>query len=956
MTTDSFLPPLNSAKKASSTKPKLSSLSATPRKDPYAIVPSAIHQRCKEHSTIGSSSQPQPPTLLHRQHAAQASKMLSAHTPSKPAKISSATNASATSASSSSSSSSSIVSAPRTAPRPVTFSAASKKVSEIPSMPALMTPQAKAKRTSMVPVPSSTSKATVKATSSTSTVSRLNFSKPKATAPTTASSAPVNASSSAPANKKDELDTFEAPKHASEDSMKDTNSETNEIVDLSPSEPPTESCSTETVTSHTITLTSTIKTLRTTRMRKIFKTRAPALPIAPSAKSPVFSEKQRETLYQSSLWNGWVDAFAIKILERQILSSCITVVRDYCPRNGDDANEVMEKYVSGRKKFDEIDRMHRKIISLISNQPRLGMPAPQKVWKTAPYYLYRSMFEESHEQITEATNWIEKAIETGSEPKQTVERSFKAFCSRIRELTEKQMELRESLAVGVRRVQEKISEDGQREKRETEKDAMALVNLLEEPEPEFDDFEALEECEAMESGDFCEREGSSLQEESQMEISLKVDENKTESIEMRGEFNEMEGEFEAEFKEEISENSFSSISAVAPRQTPSKLSALSRTPLGKPQRRIVFGEASSKEEEEEEMKINAFKLIYETAKPSKKTKQVVDSAALVTPVRRSNRIDKPLREGESISAMDLMRETEWSWQPNESLLASGRLVTMSASKSTVRRTSVATVTTLNSSAPIHLVSLESASKILEEINAKAPQTPSRLGPARRVPIMFHEELDEDEDKPTVVDKEQQEDKEIEELSKLTSGLQSIGFEATQENINTTPIKEQPKVVEEEIDVEEEETIEEEEEISKVSAPLSTPARRSTRKASVSATKVITSKVRTPAAKKTSRRQSTIEKNSQFEESTKSSSSAKVSASLAHEEPEQSSLYLSMRKAAFTASLGSGYVISTPKRVSTCGESGGAEDASKDNADQNNDEMDVCETPSRRSRRIANKKL
>lgn len=920
-----------------SATPAKKAVAQNPRKDSFAIVPSAIHQRCKDHPNPATSSQPTAPAPLHQQHALQASKILHAHTPAK------------------SSAPVATITAPQTAPRPIVAAKRTSIASGLPKMAALMTPQNKSKyasakqtavsrlsyasahngnkfATSFSSTTASCSTSSSKVPSTTRAVPNA-FSKKVVAAPSSqlkakpataasaafrklatkdqASKAKVTAST--PMSKSSRIPT--APSTASKPSKLSTPAQIVQKSSIAP-EP---SCQMDVSESSISTVSATVESVQT----------------AAASSKGKFSDTTVQVVLKSVIWNGMVDAIAIKLLERNILRRCIAVIRDFCPRKGDSAEDVMEKYIAGKKYFEEMERTHNKLMSLIANQSKQSMSKPSKPFKTATYYLYRAMFEEYHEQIPEATTFLEKAISTAAEPRACVMSCFKGFCSRIRDLTQQQMIARESLAVGVRRMQNEVGISSQ-----TARDAQALVDLLEEPECE--EFEEKLGENHMDVASTMDCDGQAEETENTAEELNELDATDSQHIEEETEWIDASSYMESDKADEThsveslvpkakvlpkpASNAPTPSRATASRYTPSKVVALSRTPLGKPQRRVVF------EEEEEEVKVemSTFQLVYEATKPSRRAKQVTESSKVVTPVRRSKRIDQPLRAGQSVNPLELLPSSNWAYQPNEQLFSSGKLVTMSASKSTVRRSG-------------HLVSAESASERLARINEKALSTPSRVGPARRVPVTFNEEVDEDEDEVRQLDMSSalNTEKPEEEISSIISDLKFMDLTAASTASNdkmdvSEPVIEKKKVATSEEKKEESvemEAVAVEEDAEDASVPF-TPARKSTRRAAESAKKVIDGLVKTPAAKKSSRRQSALP-TTEEPASTSSEIAASTIASTAESE-EDNTLYTAMRRAAFSAtSYGSGYIL-TPKKTGAVAE-------------------DVEDTPSRRSRRIANKK-
>lgn len=886
-------------------------------------MPSAIHSRCKDHSTIASSSQPQPPTLLHQQHAAQATKVLHAHTPAKPSTSSAAPAA---------------VVAPQTAPRPFT---AAKRTSTapaaVPKMSALMTPQH--------------SKSKYSATSTiekiTASMGRLNLgpaapstAAPAVSTPSTTSSftpkRPTTSSSFKP------LTTMSSIKQQQSKSMAPSTAtaapSTTQITHKAPS-------TAQTPNNKPIQAANTVQTEKSTSSAMDVSEPAKGASSLPEPLKNKLSDENIQLVLVSVIWNGMLDTVAIKLLERSILHRCIGVLRDFCPRKGDSAEEVMEKYVAGKKLFEAIEETHANMLTLIAAQAKQSMRAPAKPFKTALYYLYRAMFEEYHEQIPEATTFLEKAISSGAEPRNRVMATFKSFCNRIRELTQQQMSARESLAVGVRRMQNEVGLPT-----ETARDAQALVDLLEEPEfdAEDDDFGTSEDVhlEAMHTDDE-EEETLNIDEASKEAVTEEVAdlEEEEEEEQWKDAAAYMETDLVAEIAAEESVRPKPAPAAQRPVPasnsiyTPSKVRALSKTPLGKPQRRVVFEEA----EEEVKPEVSSFKLVYEASRPSRRTKQSVESVSVVTPVRRSNRIDQPLRAGQSTNAVDLLPESNWSYQPNQELFASGKLVTMSASKSTVRRSG-------------HLVSMDSANDRLTKLNERVLSTPSRMGPARRVPVAFDEEVDEDEEEvrranidPTEAQEAEEEvssivadlrsmdipsaatsqskphNNELKSKAPFASAIRAIpAFSLDKKETTVAPIATEAPVAEAE------EAVEEEEETASF-----TPARRSTRRAAQSANAHLLEVTQTPSQKK-ARRQSALPVLDEPEAPT-------ASAEETAEDLEAKSLYVAMRKAALSSTTyGSGYVVTkTPKKTSAPASEEGP--------------TGVEDTPSRRSHRIAGKR-
>jgi hypothetical protein len=822
-----------------------------------------------------------PPTLLHQQHAAQASKLLKAHTPVKaPSAI------------------------PQTAPRPVASQKRTCISTDIPTMPSLMTPQAKAK---------------VSGAKQTSVPrSSLAMPAPSFSCPDIESIA--TAAVSVPSN----------PSNA------ESNPQTIEKVEDATCTPTT----------------------------------APSANLAPQKSA--MSDKQLQTVLKSVIWNGLVDALAIKLLEGSILRKSISIVKQFCPRDGDDANDVMDKYVAGKKMFDQVQKSQNTMISLIGKQKSQGMTAPAKPFKTCFYYLYRALFEEYHEQIPDSTTFFENAIISGAEPRHHVHNAFKHFCGRIRELTQQQMGVRQSLAIGVRRMQ---AESGMPS--ETAQDAQALVDLLEE-----DEFDIPEE---EEMDVFDDEEEEMAVDEVQEEIVEMPTSEEFEEIIPNGEFVDggmdvdMEEEFvqeviegheegevveapESTLEDDLSQMEYGVIEVPARRQvctfqTPSKLEHLARTPLGKPKRQIMFG---NDVEEEVQSDVSSFTLVYEASKPSRKTKQIVESQTVVTPMRRSNRIAQPLRMGQSTDSSDLLPDANWAYQPNEELIASGRIQeAMERPKATPKKHS-------------HLVPLASASEKLAQINSNHAMTPSRLGPPKRVPVSFNDEDDEDDvSADQLGNQSSNPESSASDISSIVAELQSMDIPTTsgkktiqqakekmEENETSfTPMEESSSAMKEEAVPEKvedmhmekmEETIEEDYD----SLQPVTPARKSTRKAvnSNSTTKSsIATKRGATSAKKTSRAVTKYSKiashedvddethiDEQQEEQQDMTNAKQTGAVVGGDEP--ASLYQSIRKAAYSAAYGSGYVV-TP--------------AKKQEAQVDGDDIDS--TPARRSRRLASKK-
>lgn len=820
--------------------------------------------------------------------------MLHAHTPSKP----------------SSTAAPAAVVAPQTAPRP-----AAKRTSIVPSalpkLSALMTPQQPKQKYSIEKM--------------TASMARLNFGPNTTAAPIAAA---PSSSAAAPAATPKRL--FFKPL-TTVSSLKDKSSGSAPSAPSAQKAPATHKAP-STTQSKPVQVTKPTQTekLSSTAMDVSEPTKqASPLPAPPKNK---MSDENIQIVLKSLIWNGMLDTVAIKLLERSILHHCIGVVRDFCPRKGDSAEEVMEKYVAGKKLFEAIEKTHAKMLTLISTQSKHNMRAPAKPFKTALYYLYRAMFEEYHEQIPEATTFLEKAISSGAEPRKPVMATFKSFCSRIRELTQQQMSARESLAVGVRRMQNEVGLPT-----ETARDAQALVDLLEEPEfdAEGDDFGTSEQAEAMQADD--EEQLFSSDEASNEAVMGEISENEEEE-QWKDATTYMETDLVAEIaaEEAVRPKPAPAVPKPTPASnsiyTPSKVRALSKTPLGKPQRRVVFEEAK----EEVKPEVSSFKLVYEASRPSRRTKQSVESVSVVTPVRRSNRIDQPLRAGQSTNALDLLPESDWSYQPNQELFASGKLVTMSASKSTVRRSG-------------HLVSIDSANDRLTKLNERVLSTPSRMGPARRVPVAFDEEVDEDEEEVRRAEINPAEAQEAEEeVSSIVADLRSMDIPSAATTKSKPIINEMSKAPtttavtpakpsipafvldkKEEVAPEQSDVEEEEEAVS------FTPARRSTRRAAQSANAHILDLTQTPSQKK-SRRQSALPV---VDEPETHVATAEETA----EDLEAKSLYVAMRKAALSSTAyGSGYVVSkTPKKTSASASEEGP--------------SGVEDTPSRRSHRIAGKR-
>lgn len=892
----------SSAKKVATT-PAKKTFAQTPRRDSFAAAPSVLPAIAKDINTAASSSLPQTSVTAHSQSSAQP-KPLFSHSTAKPHPIASAPHA-----------------APQTAPRPV--SSVSKRTSiapsAVPKMSGLMTPQAKPKQST-----TATFTSTAKAIA--------------ARQPTFGASngfAKASATPKRPIQAKPAASTFAAPSKAQE----------------TPKAPaqrvaaPAASSTTVTTSIHTLADSAAARPSKETakvsssQVPRSVQTAQSALPrMSPKNK---MTEEEMVAITTSLVWNGMMDTIAIKMLERNILHRCVGIVRTFCPRNGDSAEDVLEKYVAGQTLFDGVEKTHKQMLSLISNQSKQFMKAPAKPFKTALYYLYRAMFEEYHEQIPEATTFLEKAISSAAEPRKRVMSSFKSFCIRIRDLTQQQMNARESLAVGVRRMQIEVGLPSG-----NARDAQALVDLLEEPEfdGEEEDFGLSNQLEdlSLQAGEEAEDEENEFEQvDDSSAVASPISEQEEQWVDATT-FMETDITYAAQQKAPVQPKAVTTVPsgrpaprptpAVSSLATPSKVKPLSQTPIGKPQRRVVFEEKA----EEEKKEVSSFKLVYEASKPSRRTKQALESQTVVTPVRRSNRIDQPLRAGQSSNAMDLLPESNWAYQPNEELFSSGKLVTMSASKSNVRRSG-------------HLVSVESANQKIAQMKEKALSTPSRLGPARRIPVAFDEEADEDEEiarRPTTATDKAQEPEE--DVNAIIADLKTMDIPAIEtRKTQSKPEQEAtlPKIVpvvdaiEEHKESEESEDEESEEEAVK---PVSfTPARQSTRKAAQSAKVHLMDLTQTPSHKKGARRQSTLPAVAD-ESAPASAAVTPAPAVLSNEEEEDTSLYVTMRKAALsTTAYGSGYVVSkTPKKASAVigEEMNGVED-----------------TPSRRSHRIASKK-
>jgi hypothetical protein len=927
------------AKKAASAKATASSAKPTPRKDPFAIVPSAIHSKCKDHSVTSVPCHAPTTTLLHQQHAAQASKVLYAHTPSK-----------------------SQPSVPQTAPRPVTTQKRTSIATDVRPMPSLMTPQAKAKKIAAK------------------------------------QSSAVGASSSA------------APMpHIAPFKL-----------DLDPSVP-TEKSSTGSQEP------TAVERAEEAKVEKEISAASREVPAPVETPNPTLTEKQMQVFRTNPIWNGMVDGLAIKLLEMALLRKSIWIVKNKCPREGEDVDTLMEKYVSGRKAFDEMEPSFQKMMSLISQQKRPANASAQKPFKTSFYYLYRALFEEYHGQIPEATACFEKAEESGVEPRSRVIASFKHFCARIRELTQQQMGVRPSLAVGVRKMQlaegidasHSSSVDGT----SAVQDAKALVDLLEE-----DPFEDLEEEEeddddhhehqmlddqiqmendenGMENDIMAEDDGNQMEDQSHpndlvsnhddddvngdfphdmnqhdidhiesSEVDTLDEEPQTDSFhsaqgppEMLNDLMEDDSRMDITFQErkdsdiagdlefdeeiEISESGMSIVadntkntssddsselyesSMSPPRQvcdfqaTPSKRcsTAQIRTPLGKPRRVLLFSEEDDAEcgggggggkgdqhdhKQQQAAEIASFSVVYETAKPSKKSRELVEGDKAVTPMRRSNRLATPLRKGQSHHASDLLPESDWSYQPNEELFASGKMESIVAPK---------VKATPSKKRHSHLVPLSVASERLAKINATPSKTPSRMGPPIRVPVAFNDEDDEDTYSAphslstASATSSTQPPPPCEDVDSIANDLKTL--EVALADTNEAP----PFPLSQD----------------EVTDPVvaKTPAKRATKRSAAAST--------AKSSKKASTRKSVLPAPSTDEEP-KAAESSEKKPQQSTEEAEDSSLYQTMRKAAYSRSYGSGYVVTPSKR--------------NDVPDEVSNDMATDSTPARRSRRLANKRI